>query len=202
MDVTLSDGSWTANEALRQTWDFLPHDAKEAIAISSTTSGGNRITFPTDFEELITLSNLSVSPAALLAPTNLPLLESWSTSAGAPTHYVEYNNWLELVPSPDSSYSLQLRYRKLCSTLTELTDVPSIATKFRYPVFLKTKQLLAEHVIFDPVQAMSAGNEFLSYMNALPSDSALRLRNQHYMGVSIPSGSGPFNVNSRRSDWN
>lgn len=195
-DVALSDASFWANEAQRQTWDFVPHNAKEAIAISSTTSGGNRITLPSDFEEMLDLSNLSITPPQPILPTNYVLADSWTTTLGSPSRYVEFNNWLELVPSPDSSYSIQMRYRKLCSTMTALTDVPSIATKFRYPIFLKTKQLLAEHVTFDAAQAVAASSEFVNYMNALPNDRALRLREQHYLGVSIPRGNRP----SRTSD--
>lgn len=200
-DIALSDASFYANEAARQVWDFLPHNLKESIAVSSTTSGGNRITLPTDFEEMLDLSNLSMTPPRLLWPTNLPLADSWSTTLGVPERYVEYNNWLELVPSPDSSYSIQLRYRKQCSTMTALTSQPSIATRFRYPIMLKTKELLARHVIFDSSKAGEAAGEFLSYMNALPSDKALRMREQHYAAVSLPTGQFPVRSSRATVAW-
>lgn len=191
LDVSLSDASFWANESARQTWDFVPHDLKESIAVSSTTSGGNRITLPSDFQEMLTLSNLSITPPQLIWPTNLPIADSWTSTRGSPTNYVQYNNWLELVPSPDSSYSLQLRYRKLLSTMTQTTDIPSIATRYRYPIMLKTKELLARHVIFDSAKASEAAAEWSAYMESLPSDRAMRMREQHYMGVSIPKWGAP-----------
>lgn len=200
-DIALSDASFWCNEASREVWDFLPHNLKESIAVSSTTSGGNRITLPTDFEEMLDLSNLSMSPPRLLWPTNLPLADSWATTQGVPERYVEFNNWLELVPSPDSSYSIQLRYRKQCSTMTALMSQPSLATRFRYPIMLKTKELLARHVIFDSTKASEAAGEFLSYMNALPSDKALRMREQHYAAVSLPTGSFPVRPSHVTAVW-
>lgn len=200
-DITLSDASFWANESSRQVWDFLPHNLKESIAVSSTTSGGNRITLPTDYEEMLDLSNLSMTPPRMLWPTNLPLADSWMTSLGVPERYVEFNNWLELIPSPDSSYSIQLRYRKQCSTMTTLTSQPSIATRFRYPIMLKTKELLARHVIFDDAKASAAAGEFLSYMNALPSDKALRMREQHYAAVSLPTAGFPVRPSHATPVW-
>src|SRR3990167_10677681 len=117
-DLALSDISFWANEASRMAWDAMPHDLQEKIAVSSTTSGEDKVTKPSDFQELLTLSNLSASPADLLEPLNLHQLDSWTTDLGTPTHYAEFNNWFELRPSPDSSYSLALRYRAQPSTMT------------------------------------------------------------------------------------
>ena len=187
-DISASTVSFWTNEAARMVWDALPHDLQEGMAVSSTTSGEDKITKPSDFQELLTLSNLSTSPADLLEPINLYQLESWTTDIGTPTHYCEFNNWLELRPSPDSAYSLQMRYRKQNSTMTATTAVPSVATRYRYPVFLKTVELLAQNVTRDPMTAAEFGNRYSAEMMSTPPDRALRLREQRYASLSLPVG--------------
>jgi hypothetical protein len=188
-DIVLADASFYANEAARIVYDAIPHEGQEAIAISSTTSGEDKITLPADFQEILTLSNLSDGGGSpdVLDPINEVELASYSTDTGTPLHYAQFANWLELRPSPDSSYSLELRYRKQQSTMTETTTVPSVATRFRYAVFLKTKQLLAENVVRDEVEAQRANADYLDFLGQVPSDRALRYREQRYLGISLPT---------------
>jgi hypothetical protein len=185
-DIALSDASFWANEAQREVWDDVPHDAQEVIAVSSTTSGEDKITLPTDFQELLHLSNLSATPAASLQQINLENAESWATDLGTPTHYLLYDSWLELRPSPNSAYSIQLRYRTQLSDMTTLTSVPSVATRFRRAVMIKTKELLAEHVISAPERAVAARAEYVAYMSKTASDRALKQRENRFFSMSIP----------------
>jgi hypothetical protein len=185
-DLAASTVSFWSNEALRMVWDAMPHDLQEGLAVSSSTSGEDKITKPSDFQELLTLSNLSTSPADVLEPINLHQLESWTTDLGAPTHYHEYADWLELRPSPDSAYSFQMRYRKQVSTMTATTAIPSVATRYRYSVFLKTVELLAQNVTRDPATAAEFGTRYAAEMLATAPDRALRLREQRYASVSLP----------------
>lgn len=106
-------------------------------------------------------------------------------ATGRPTRYMEWNDWIELYPTPDSSYSLQLRYKGQVDAMTELTDVPSVATRFRYAVMLKTKALIADE-LNDDEGALKAENAYLRYMGQTPSDLALKQRNKRYTGVSLP----------------
>lgn len=186
-DVSASQASFWANEAQRQVWDMLPHDLQEGIAVSSTTSGQNKISLPTDYQEALVLSNLSVTPNVVLQPINFTLGDSWTTQLGTPTRYGLFANWLELFPSPDSSYSLQLRYRKQLSTMTDVAAVPSVATRFRYPVMVKTAALLAQNVTFDQERAAQLSQQFFVSMTQMPNDRALRMRENHYTGVSLPT---------------
>lgn len=188
-DIALADCSFWANEAHRVVWDAQPHDQQEAIAISSTTSGEDKITLPADFQEIITISNLSDGGGSpdVLDPINLVELASYSTDTGTPLHYAQFATWLELRPSPDSSYSIELRYRKQLSTMTETTTAPSVATRYRYAVMLKTAELLAQNVIRDPQKSVEFRAEFIDYMSSVPSDRALQYREQRYLGVSLPT---------------
>lgn len=185
-DIALSDASHWANEAHRECWDAQPHDLKEGLALSSTTSGGDKIALPSDFFEPIQLSNVSAVPYRPLAPVGTHELDSWSTALGSPTHYALFSNWLELRPAPDSAYSLQLRYHKQVSELTVVGAPLSVATRFHRAVFLKTKELLAQHVIHDPEQAMVARAEYVAYMGAQAPDRSLRLRENRFVGLGLP----------------
>jgi hypothetical protein len=189
-DIALSVASFWANESQRVVWDAMPHDLQEAIAVSSTTSGEDKITLPTDFEELLALSNLSDSEKAPLESMNIENADSWVTDLGTPTHYIQYADWLELKPSPDSSYSLQMRYRKALSDMTELTDRVSVGTRFGQAVFLKTSELLAKYAIHDNEKAAEMGNSYIAYMSMTPSDRAKRHRENRFMGLSVPRKRG------------
>ena len=185
-DIALSDASFWANVAQEQVWNAIPHDAKEGLATSSTTSGGDKVALPSDFFELIQLSNLSLTPYLPMNPIGSHELDSWVTTMGAPTHFALYSTWLELRPRPDSNYSLQMRYMKQLSDMTVLSAPVSVATRFGYGVFLKTKELLAENVLKDTAAMMEAQQEYLAFMTSQTPDNALRLRQNRFVGVGLP----------------
>jgi hypothetical protein len=190
-DVSVSDASLWINQAEEEVWNQLPFDESEAIAISSTTVNEDKITLPSDFQETLSVSNLSASNAPMLLDAiNVDQRDRYSTSSGEPEFYMLYDSWLELIPTPDSAYSIQLRYRKQRSDMTALTDVPSVSTRYRFAVMLKAKQLIAEHVIYDSETAALANNQYVSYMNSMPSDRALRNRENRHAGMSLPRRRG------------
>src|SRR5437867_6782 len=129
LDITTSRASLYANAAYRYIWATENHEKKEGLAVSSTTSGENKIHLPADFESLINLSNLSSTPHTPLIQWNVDDIDSSHTYLGVPRNYVRYNDYLELWPSPDSSYSIQLRYLTQPSTLTALTATASLSTR-------------------------------------------------------------------------
>ena len=184
-DITLSDASFWANEALREVSDSLGHDLREGLAVSSTTSGENKITKPSDFYALTNLSNLSASQGdkRVLLRTSVDQIDSKDTASGAPTKFLEYNNWIELYPMPDSAYSLQLRYEKQLTELVATTDLPSVATRYRPAIMYKTAELLASNVIMSPEIAAAARGDYINHMASQPSDLALRQRSREGMSV-------------------
>lgn len=189
-DIALSDASFWANEAQRVVWDAMPHDLQESIAVSSTTSGEDKITLPTDFEEILAISNLSIVGNPPLESMNIENADSWITTLGVPAYYIQYADWLELRPSPSSSYSIQLRYRKALSDMTETTDRVSVGTRFGQAVMLKTTEMLADFVTHDDEAAAKARNKYVSYMAMTPSDRAKRHRENRFMACSVPRKRG------------
>jgi hypothetical protein len=200
-DIALSIASFWANDAMREVLEEIrPSFTDEAIAISSTSVNEDKISLPSDFHEMIALSNLSPSGNPdLLAQVNTDQLASFSRYSGVPTEYALFSTWLELRPIPDSAYSIEMRYYKQPSEMTATTAVPSVATRYRRGIFLKTKELLAQNVILDSEAAAIAHNEYVSFMNSQANDQALRVRNQHYVGCSLPRSRGQKDRSSNLS---
>ena len=184
-DLALSDVSFWTNEAQRYVWDAQPHDLSEAIAVSSTSSGENRITLPTNFQEPLNLSNTSFDPPIPLAPINVDEAASWTTQTGTHAFYLLFNNWMEVYPIPDSAYSIQLRYRTKLSEMTLATALPSVASRYRYAVFCKAKEFVARHLCDDTQKADEALVEYERYMARTTNDRNLRAREQRFNGLSL-----------------
>ena len=187
-DITLSEASLWANQAQLKVWESLPFNEQEAVAVSSTTVNEDKITLPSDFDEILVVSRTSggIGDPVPLNLINPDQLAGYSNHSGIPVDYIEYSTWLELRPVPDSAYSIEIRYRKQLSDMSEATDAPSVSTRYRYPVMLKTKELLAEHVILDSDMAQEANNQYMSEMRSLPSDRAKRNRENRNAGMSLP----------------
>jgi hypothetical protein len=115
-DLTGSRVSLYANKALEFIWNAVEHDKSEALAVSSTTSGENRITLPTDIQELTAISNTSAVPPQLLLPWNVNDIDSSYTYSGTPQNYVLFSDYLELWPTPNSAFS--------CNCATKLAFRP------------------------------------------------------------------------------
>ena len=196
VDIAASTVSFWVNQAYEDVWNILPHDQHEAIAVSSTTVNEDKLGLPSDFLSLIVLSNTSRSNA-LLDPINQDQIAAFSASSGQPTHYAQFSSWLELRPVPDSAYSLELRYRKLRSELTLTTDTPSVATRLRPAIYHRAVALLAQNVTLDSAKAIEATTGFRQAL-AIPSDRALRTRDQHALGCSL-SWRGRTGLTSRSS---
>jgi len=200
-DITLSQASLAANQAALEVWSQLPFDEQESLAVSSTTVNEDKVTLPSDFQELLVISNMSTNlpHGRPLDPLNLDQTDAYSDSSGVPQFYTLYSTWLELRPIPDSAYSIQLRYRKQLSDMTETTDVPSVSTRYRMAVYYKTKEILAEEYILDSEAAALAHNKYVSYMASMPSDRALRNREGRGHGLSLPRRRGQKGQSSSRS---
>lgn len=189
MDWSLSAVSFYANVALMEVATRVRMTPLEGIAISSTTSGENRISLPTDFEFPISLTLSDSSAGPVGSPMQLMARESaWldsvSSGVGIPRYYNLYSSWIELAPSPDSSYSLQLRYGAKVREMIASTDTPNLAERYHVAVAFKTAEYLAA-ARNDVEQEAVNRARYLSYMQSTPSDLAYRQRSQEGVGVAI-----------------
>lgn len=187
-DITLSDASFWANKAYEEVATRIRYRAEEALAVSSTTSGENRFTLPSDFAYPISLSNLSIQPGAdyrTLRQVEAEQMDSESTELGAPQKYALYSSWVELWPSPDSSYSLQLRYGAKLPSLISSTATPAFDEKYHLPWVFRTASLLAASVNDLEGEATNTAR-YLSAMGSTPSNQAYAQRDKQSLRVSMP----------------
>ncbi len=175
-DIPQSTLSRYVNQAYLDVVDMSDPVAQERIALSSTTSGENRIDLPTDFQIPISLSLLtnvgnSARTLGVIAPESIDA--TGFTPVGVPTRFALFADWLELYPSPNSAYSLQFRYKSFATVMTESADAPSISTNWRFPIVLKAQSYL-HGWLNEPDRALSANDTFLRHVSALDTDRANR----------------------------
>lgn len=175
-DWALSEASFYANMALQEVATRVRHTPLEALAYSSTTSGENRIGLPSDFYAPLAMSNLStwgVVGGRQLRWVDAAWMDSQTTQSGEPEAIAWYGNWLELWPSPDSSYSVGFRYLGRQRTLVASTDTPQLREDWHPGWLYKTVSLL-EASRSNPAGEAIAENRYLRYMTSTENDQALR----------------------------
>lgn len=195
-DWTLSDATFWLNQAYSQMVAVVGHTPLEALAVSSTTSGENRYALPLDFGSAIavTLYAGSSSTATTSHYTSvIPLRQQdprWidaqtltnTVTPGVPSDYIQYASWLELYPSPNSAYSIQMRYNAKPSTLVNSSDTPALDERWQLGLIYKTNELLEASRGNLEYEAM-ARNRYLDFMNSQPTDRALKQRDRTNFGV-------------------
>ncbi len=198
--------SLLVNQAIQEVALTTPLAEKESLAITSTVSGEAKMYLPADCDEIVSLSFLTAATGVSFdnadalwwsqrgtvwdvsgsgnggwvirqaAPWEVDS-QSEGTATGVPDRYLQYATWLELYPSPNSAYSLQLRYYARISDLTGLDSMPSIATHYHGAVRLKTAELLCERV-GDTARAAYFANRYIAYMMTMPDIQKRRLRDR------------------------
>lgn len=192
-DISQSVVSQMANESYFEVASSIEPAYQERIAVSSTTSGENKIDLPTDYFELINTSLIwreswSTASSVLSSHKTLNRVSTSYVDAngvlpvGTPQSYALYNNWLELYPSPDSAYSLQMRYRSMVTDMLETSAVPSVATVYRQAILIKTMQKVLQHV-GDYAGASMMNQEYLDYMARQKSDEYRRQASESPQGL-------------------
>lgn len=171
-DWSMSEKSFWANQAAVEVFNQVVHTPLEQIAYSSTSSGEQRMTLPSDFDAMISLSNLSSTVRAqTLEQFTGPWVDSQLTAAGTPTTYVIYGDTLELWPPPDSAYSLQMRYHAKQPVMIDSSSTPRFDERW-HPGWLYKTATLLELSRNNPEGASVQQSLYLSYMNSIPSDRA------------------------------
>lgn len=176
LDWATSEVSFWANLAAVEVFNQVYHTPLEALAISSTTSGENRIALPADFDAPISLSNLSTQGAIggrQLSQVEGQWISSQVTQLAEPTQYALYSTWMELYPSPDSGYSLELRYYAKQPIMVESTSTPVFDERWHPGWLYKTTELL-QLSRDNPGDAAIWSNRYMSYMGSIPNDRAKR----------------------------
>lgn len=198
--------SLLVNQAIQEIALTTPMAEKESIAITSTVSGQPKMYLPADCDEVISLSWLTAATGVSFDNADVLFWtergtawatgfqdsggwairqaspwevdsQSEGTATGVPDRYLQFATWLELYPSPNSAYSMQLRYYNRISDLTNLDATPSIASHYHGAVRLKTAELLCERT-GDTERAAYFANRYAAYMLTMPDIQKRRLRDR------------------------
>jgi hypothetical protein len=183
--------SHLVNQAIRDVAVRLPHAEFEVLASASIASGYDKLFLPSDYESGLVLSyDTGVSGVGgrvirQASPWEFDA-KSDGTEAGVPTMYQSFASWVEFYPSPDSSYSCLLRYKKRLSDITSLTALPSIDTRYHQAVLLKAVEYLHLHKgEYDKVG--QARTLYEQELRQVPNLYAQRQQNRSGMGLRYQS---------------
>lgn len=193
-DIETSVASFWANAAYFEVATAAPHALLERIAVSSTTSSEPRISLPSDFGEPISFALIARSSASstelsysTLAVVDHSYIDVNGPGSGQPDRLALFNTYLELWPSPNSAYSVQIRYKSMVTDLTATSDLPSLSTPWRHAVLLKTETHLHEFLGND-AGAHASEMRYLNYVSRLDTDEAKRQKAQGRQGVTVYTG--------------
>jgi hypothetical protein len=204
-DIPASTVSQRVNQAYFEVASSIEDALTERLAVSSTTSGENRIDLPADCFEVLGVTAIWSWSTSTSATSNYRPLRRMSGAdtdqqgpfpVAEPRGYVQYNSWLELHPSPDSAYSLQMRYRSMVTDMMSLTDVPSIATNYRPAILLKTEEHLHRY-LGNYGAAAALEQAYINYMTRQKTTEARRQADENRYGVGVMTR---FNTNRSRSE--
>lgn len=188
-DLAASTVSFWVNTAYQEVAQAAPSAMMETLTVSSTTSGENRLELPADCLELINMSWLTTaggtSSGLTLRRTSANQVDQAGFfNPGKPDRYVMFNNWVELWPSPNSSYSLQMRYHAYPSDMTATTAVPSLATEWR-PAVLYLAEAFIHELVGNEVEGANARTRYAGYVTSLQDKEARRQRSGE-LRISLP----------------
>lgn len=137
--ISMSEASEYANVAIAHVSQAagVQHAPKETCAFASTSTSDNRLAYPTDFDYALGVKvgvpgSWSTATSRTTSWVPLPKEPSpWgdpfqSDTSGQPAKYAEFATWFELRPSPNSAYSVELRYVRKLSDLTASTATPAL----------------------------------------------------------------------------
>jgi hypothetical protein len=197
-DWSLSEASLYCNMAYSELKSRagLRHTPSEAIAISSTTSGENRIAVPADFDYPVaitlyagsssTCSGSHTTDTWVLVPKDARWVDAQTLAGGVPMEYVYYGTSIELFPSPNSAYSLQMRYMTQSPLLVRSTDTPVLDERWHSAILYKTVAIL-EASRSNPEGEALANNRYLQYVNTTITDASAKQRDRAGMYLTFGS---------------
>lgn len=173
--------------------------AQETVAYASTSTGTDnaRLAMPSDFDRALGLKLAvpnSWSTATSRTTEWVPLTKEpapqfdtiWiqSDTSGEPEAYAEYATWFELRPSPDSAYSVELRYQRKPSAITASTATPALDEQWHWALVLKSAELLTVAFASDMTAESIAHRRYVTYLRDLRLDQAKKRADHRGMYMS------------------
>ena len=189
LDWNASDASFYVNQAATYIANALgiEHRSLESRYATTLTSGVSRMALPLDYNYAVALSIGSTVAASgstrwrIMGKRDIGwadvLAGRLDATTGQPEAYVEYGERFEIVPSPNSSYSAVLRYRRKLPEVTSSTATFALDEQWCWPIVLKSAELLAMSR-GDVENEQLSRNRYIDYMNMVLPDQAKKWMDQ------------------------
>ena len=181
LDWDASDASFYVNEAvgyIARNEATQPHRSLESSYATTITSGVSRMRLPADYNFTIALSigsSIATSGSTqwrTLGKRDMGWADTFAAryDGGRPEAYVEYGDaFFDIVPSPNSSYSLVLRYARQPEEMSLSTATSTLNAQWHWPTVLKASELLCMSR-GDYEGEQIARNRYIDYMSTVLSD--------------------------------
>jgi hypothetical protein len=194
--MTLSEASEYANIAIGVVSQAagVQHAPRDTVAFASTLTSDNRLGYPTDFDYALGVKvgvPGSWSTATSRTTAWVPLTKEpapWgdpyqSDTSGQPTSYAEFATWFEVRPSPDSAYSVELRYSRKLSELTASTATPALDEQWGWACVCKTAELISA-VVSNMTAELGNRRRYAEYVTSLRVDQGRKRMDERGMHMT------------------
>ena len=207
-DFSTSEVSKLANLALTEVTSRVYHFPKEAIGVSNVTGTGDerRISLPDDFDGVLGLKFYSSSTDAttgenllgslssqgievdLVGPVDVSLVDSFSSTSGAPERYAIYAGNVEIDPIPSSRGSFFMRYLAKQQTLVLSSSTPDLDERWHMGWLYKTEELV-NRARGNQSGGDAAERRYVNFMVSTPNDRTNRQQSKNQVGLSLKRSS-------------
>lgn len=184
LDLTPSQVSLQVNIAQEEIALMLPHTELFKTATLVLAAGSSATVIPADVAEVIDVTRTnSYDAMGYRLLTLVPLREidnaadSTGTATGVANRYAISANSILFYPGSTSQDTFTFRYVGVPSDMTNLTDRPSVHTRYHSAVAYKTIENLCDLVV-DNQRAAYYRNKFVSVMGTIPSPSDVLNRSE------------------------
>lgn len=134
---------------------------------------------------------------------NLQLIkrdETWASKrmtedSGRPTDYLRERDWMQLFPTPDDVYTLEIMYKAAPATLVNDVDEPELPSMWREGILLLARAKHWDYKL-DIQKATHAYNVWERWVSTKPSEVSEELFADNTEGIIIPT----LRPRRRRSD--
>lgn len=181
LDWDSSDASFYVNQACGYVARNIgvQHRSLESSYATTIGSGVSRMRLPADYNYAVALSIGSTVPSgstqwATLGKRDIGWADTYAgrhdSTTGKPQAYVEFGDtFFDIVPSPNSSYSLVLRYQRQPEEMSLSTVTSTLNDQWHWAAVLKAAELLAMSRGDVELEQVSR-NRYIDYMSTVLPD--------------------------------
>ena len=131
---------------------------REMLVRSTAPVTGQYVSIPTDFLEMLNIELTSTSPPKRLiyitSDRSDDYREQKNNATGVPSYYTIEGDSIQLLPTPDATYTLQLNYYQDIPALAALADSGNNWLLLAHPdIYLYATLMQASPYIMDPQSA-------------------------------------------------